>query len=347
MPAGLIGLLRTPESVSGVALADWNDVVAQGRKTQLLGQLAVRLRQANVIEQVPEQVRRHLLLAELTARRRRESAMWEISAIRRAVDPAVPLVLLKGCAYAACADDNAGGRLFSDVDVMVRRQDLQSTQMALLAAGWMPNRVNDYDLKYYHDWMHEVPPMTHLRRRSVVDLHHAINPPVSRYHIKPDLLMKEITEVQPGLFVLNATDRVIHCALHLLQEGEPKKLLRDLYDLHLLLCQHQRQDGGRQQLGQRARELGVQGVVEASASAAEALFSTRSIDNTGSRGGLLHACMVRAAVGAVVKPSIAGGLTGTAMLAYSHWMKMPVHLLIPHLARKSLTQFTTDKKAPT
>ena len=321
--------------------AHWNEVIEQGRKTQLLGQLAASLQGAQLLDKVPTAVQRHLVLANLTITRRNESALWEAATMRRAIDPTIPLVLLKGCAYVACADDNAAGRLFSDIDVLVRRQDLPAVEADLVSVGWKPSRVNDYDLAYYRNWMHEVPPMEHVRRHTVVDLHHAINPPVSRFYVNPDQLFERMVEIRPGVFALSATDRVIHCALHLLQEGEPRKLMRDLYDLHLLLRQHHGSAAGMEQLRQRACELNVDALTEAAIGAARALFADECIQDQ--RSGWLQACVDSAARQASGSTTVASELAGLTLLAYSHWMKMPMHLLVPHLIRKSLLRMTSSK----
>jgi hypothetical protein len=338
----LISLLRSPQSVVDVLDAQWNEIIEQGRQTQLLGQLAAALVRARLLDKVPVAVRRHLALATLTSVRLGESALWEVDAMRRALDPAIPLVLLKGSAYVACADENAPGRLFSDIDVLVRRQDLPLMESDLVSAGWKPSRLNDYDLAYYRNWAHETPPMEHVRRHTVVDLHHAINPPVSRFYVDPDRLLERAIEVGRGVFVLSASDRVIHCALHLLQEGEPKKLMRDLYDLHLLLRQHHRSENGMEQLRHRARALNIEALLESAIGAAQALFSDAASPDR--RSGWLQACVYRAAREANSNPSLVGHLAGTAVLAYSHWMKMPMHILLPHLVHKSLARMTSDKK---
>ena len=116
----------------------WNEIIEQGRKTQLLGQVAALLQRAGLLDQVSTSVQRHLALANRTVTRRNESALWEAATMRRAVDPTIPLVLLKGCAYVACADDIAAGRIFSDVDVLVRRQDLSAVEADLVSVGWKP-----------------------------------------------------------------------------------------------------------------------------------------------------------------------------------------------------------------
>ena len=339
----LIALLRSPQAIAEVSDAHWNGIIEQGRKTQLLGQLAASLQGAHLWHRVPATVQRHLALADLTHVRRREAAMWEAATMRRAVDPRVPLVLLKGCAYAVCGDDAAAGRVFSDIDVLVRHQDLATVEADLTSVGWKPSRVNDYDCAYYRNWMHEVPPMEHVRRHTVVDLHHAINPPVSRFYVQPDTLFKCLEEVRPGLFVLSAMDRIIHCALHLLQEGEPRKLLRDLYDLHLLFRQHHGSAKGIEQLRDRARVLNVDTLIDTAIGAAHALFAAES--NVKERSGWLQACVDRAAREANGSNTVAGGMAGTALLAYSHWMKMPMNLLLPHLVRKSVMRMTSAKGA--
>lgn len=330
----LIALLRQPELVSGLTLEDWNPVVEAGRRTQLLGSLAALLRRANVHSQVPPAVQRHLDLAELTARRRSEAAIWEVSAMRRAIDPSISLVLLKGCAYVASQDLNAGGRTFSDVDIMVRRQDLPALETALITVGWKPSRVNAYDQAYYRNWMHEIPPMSHVRRHTVLDLHHAINPPISRYHVSPEKLFERVVEVQPGVFVLAPLDRVIHCALHLLQEGDPHKLVRDLYDLHMLRQQHTPTTEGQDLLQERALELGVAPLVDLALSAARELFAPEG-SGQNKTTSLIESSVVRAARHANDSGSWVTALAGTVVLAYSHWIKMPLRLLLPHLARKA------------
>ena len=342
----LISLLRSPQTVSSVTHEQWNDIVVAARKNQMLGQLAARLQQAGVLDVVPPQVRRHLALDLLTALRRSESALWEVASMRRSVNAAIPLVFIKGCAYALSADHNSAGRRFSDIDVMVRHQALGKVEATLISVGWKPSHVDDYDAAYYRNWMHEVPPMEHVRRNTVVDLHHAINPPVSRHYVNPDKLFEGLVEVAPGIFVLPAVDRVIHCALHLLQEGEPKKLLRDLYDLYLLVNQHFPMGPGIRQVSQRATELGVEALVLTAMAAAMEIFALHSTV-IAPQNGLLRACVVRAALGQDAKSL---GLqrwlchwAGIAVLAHSHWMKMPLRMLVPHLLHKSLVGMKSDK----
>jgi hypothetical protein len=343
-PCSLTLLLHSPLKISCVTDVEWNDIVEQGRETQLLGQLAARLNRAQVLNRVPIHVRGHLELALLTSTRRAESASWEIATMRRLVDASIPLILLKGCAYMACCDQIAPGRIFSDIDILVEHQSLPAVETALFSAGWKPSRVNAYDAAYYRNWMHEVPPMEHVRRHTVVDLHHAINPPVSRIHIDPRKLFEGIQEISRGIFVLHPTDRVIHCGLHLLQEGEPKKLLRDLYDLNFLIAEHSGIVAGKERLRERARELGVGRLFDVASSAACAIFGAQHDEALVT--GWLSACVARAARETDGRSTVEGSFARTAVLAYSHWIKMPLHLLLPHLIRKTYLRMRPGQSTP-
>ena len=98
----------------------------------MLGQLAARLDAQVSPEQLPPAVHRHLALAELISRRRTEAALWEVNTIRHSLPQSIPVVLLKGVAYAAAKDRNASGRLFSDVDILVPHCHLDEAEADLL-----------------------------------------------------------------------------------------------------------------------------------------------------------------------------------------------------------------------
>ncbi|MEN9538425.1 MAG: hypothetical protein RLZZ126_660 [Pseudomonadota bacterium] len=328
----LITLLRQPATASDITDADWNAILLQARRCQMLGQLAALLERHGQLSRVPGQVRRHFDLELLTARRRGESAAWELGLIQRTV-PGLPLVVLKGGAYWTAGDVNGQGRIFSDLDLMVPRAQLGVVQNALIAVGYKPSRVDAYDTHYYHNWMHEIPPMEHVRRQTVVDLHHAINPPISRWYVPPAPLFEQSTELAGGLKVLAPIDRIIHCALHLIQEGESKKLLRDLWDLHLLGEQHAQADS--EPVLQRARALGVERLVGTAVAAAQSVFGALPHGATEvAAAGWLKWVLVSAAVSRI-RPSWQGNLAQWLLLAHSHWIKMPLRILVPHLTRKA------------
>lgn len=330
----LLDLLLNPASSSSLDTACWNDIVRQARNTQVLGQLGVFLERQSCLSRLLPAVQRQFELARLTAKSRADAALWEISTIRRAVSPEIPIVVLKGGAYLLAGDPNGEGRYFSDVDILVPRESLDEAEANLIADGWKPSSVSLYDQAYYRNWTHELPPMEHVRRRTVLDLHHAIVPRVSRYAFDPQLLWRNVQAVGEGLYVLATQDRLIHCALHLIQEGEPAKIFRDLFDLYLLVEQYGLDQSALDSLHVRSRELGVDRLVDAAIWAALRLFGDASVTSVGR--GILSTLLVDTAKDVAPYRSLTGRISGVGLLAHSHLIKMPLKILIPHLAHKGI-----------
>lgn len=339
LSSSLLEAIVRPSGVQHITGEEWSSIILHARRTQTLGQLTAQLTASGGLGEIPTAVSRHLALSRITAQRRAEAAQWEIGVIRRAISADTPVVLLKGCAYLLAKDANAEGRFFSDIDVLVPRSALGKAEAALTGAGWMPSQVEAYDRRYYREWSHEVPPMEHVRRHTVVDLHHAIIPPVSRYSVPTELLLASMEEVDTGIYVLGTAERVIHCAIHLIQEGEASKVFRDLYDLHLLLEQHFPDSSKRAELYSRAHRLGLRRFVVAAVRAADSVFNTKLA--TDAANSWLASCLLAAAAGSApgAENQFSAHASRIALLAHSHWMKMPLSILIPHLFRKTMLGF--------
>jgi hypothetical protein len=159
---------------------------------------------------------------------------WEVKCIQRALaDVGVPVILLKGAAYVMAGLPPAPGRFFSDIDILVPKATLPAVEAALMLHGWATTHHNAYDQRYYRTWMHELPPMRHATRLSVIDVHHAILPETARLRPDPEKLRDAARPLDPNesVMVLAPTDMVLHSALHLFHDGEFDSGLRDLVDL--------------------------------------------------------------------------------------------------------------------
>ena len=105
------------------------------------------------------------------------------------------MVFLKGTAYHVAADQAGKGRVFSDVDILVPEDKLLEVERALISAGWMTNTLNSYDQKYYRQWMHEIPPLRHLKRQTSIDVHHNILPKTTRFCPDANKLLVNIVKI--------------------------------------------------------------------------------------------------------------------------------------------------------
>lgn len=257
-PPLLIAVLRAPWRMGALTLAEWDLLLRQALAANLTASLHCLAAEHQVLAQVPAAPRRHLEWAASLLRRHGEGVRWEVTRIRAALSQlGLPLILLKGAAYAVAGLAASRGRLFSDIDILVPRERIGEVEPALMLAGWMSHHHDPYDQRYYRVWMHEIPPMQHVQRGSVIDVHHAILPLTAAARPDPALLRAGAQTVpgMDGVKVLAPADMVIHSATHLFYDGEFDKGLRDLLDLHRLLTEFGATPGFWQVLPARAREL--------------------------------------------------------------------------------------------
>ncbi len=329
---------------------EWEDLLGQARQARLLSRLATHHQDHGALDALPLGPRRQLDAALRWMARQHRAVHWEVDCIARALAAVpTPVVLLKGAAYLMAGLPPARGRLFADIDILVAQPSLAATEGALLAAGWVGTDQNEYDQRYYRVWMHELPPVTHVQRGSVIDVHHSITPPTSRFAVDgAQLLARAVAiDAERRLFVLAPEDMVLHSAAHLFSQGEWDHGLRDLLDLDDLLRHFAQDSAFWPRLFDRADELALQIPLHHALTHLQRLFGTTPAPALAARawrpswaGRMLMSALLERAL-RPLHPSC--GKPGDAFargLLYvrSHWLRMPLHLLVPHLLRKAWTR---------
>ncbi|HHH38663.1 MAG TPA: hypothetical protein ENK50_03695 [Sedimenticola sp.] len=341
---------RDLRSLPRLSAGEWDLLIRQGRRAGLLGRLHGLCDAAGLLQELPPRPRTHLTAARVEADRVAGAACWEMGQIAEALAPlAVPLIALKGSAYALRGLTASLGRAFSDLDILVPRPALEAVEKRLRGRGWITTHLDTYDQRYYRQWMHELPPMQHMTRKTNLDVHHGLLPDTVRRRPDPRLLLADAVPVPAldGVYTLSPVDTWLHSATHLFQEGEFRNALRDLTDLDLLAREFDQHPGFWEQLPTRARQLQLE---------RQLYYGLRYCDRllgTPIPQGLLEesrqhaprpplAGVMDLLFGQVFRPqhrSCRTPLTGvadTALYLRSHAIRMPARLLLPHLAHKSL-----------
>ena len=348
MARDLLTALWSAQEPPALSARDWELLLSQARAARLTARMAWHFQSRGWQRAVPERCRPHLESAQRVADRLGREVLCEGDHLRRALRGLpTPIVLLKGAAYVAADLPPGRGRLFSDVDVMVRRDQLRAVELALLAAGWVAEKLTPYDDRYYRRWMHELPPLQHVARRTFLDVHHTIAPPTSRFAIDGARLLERCVALptEPALSILAPTDMVLHSAVHLMQEGQFHAGLRDLLDLNDLMLHFGKTPGFWSELVERARELGVgmplgHTLVQLTRLLGnpvppEQADAVRALLPTGMRRAAMQVLMTRA-----LQPdhpscrSPASRLSRWLLYVRSHWLRMPWYQIAPHLWRK-------------
>lgn len=327
----LVGVLRDPSLAQRLQPSDWTSLIAAARAESLLGSLAHRLDGLAV----PQEVSRLLDDARADAEQARRQALWEAEMARRALASSkVPLILLKGTAYAA-ANLSAGiGRSIGDLDVLVPREKLEQVEAALLEAGWEWVKEDRYDQLYYRRWMHELPPLIHRERDRMIDVHHTILPLTHRSTPDAASMVQDSVELENGLRVLSPCDMIVHCAAHLLADGDLAGGLRNLWDLDRLLRDFGSEAGFWPELRARAASHQLLPTTERAVRLASALYGTPVPERWQVRkpsDALFRArLLARDGWGRAGRKPLR-----LAFYARSHWLRMPPGLLARHLWTKA------------
>jgi hypothetical protein len=356
----LLEALRHPEKLPALGSAEWGELLRQARHGGVLARLGIQLDELGLLGKLPVKVVDHLEAARAIADQHARVARWEVNRLQRVLrGTPTPVVLLKGAAYILADLPPARGRLCTDVDILVPRDNLAAVEAILLANGWRAGALDAYDQRYYREWTHELPPLEHQERGTYLDVHHNIAPIRGSWPVDANLLLADAVPVAgTSVRVLAPTDMVLHSATHLLQDGELDRGLRDLTDLNDLLRHFGARPGFWEQLVARARQLGLRRPLYYALAQVQQLLETPV--PAGLRAAVLagkpawpKATVMDFLVNRALVPEPADSAPWTTNLARwllyvrAHWQRMPPWPLANHMVRKSLKSWFAPRKEET
>ncbi|MCP5314645.1 MAG: nucleotidyltransferase family protein [Chromatiaceae bacterium] len=344
---------------------DWNRFVPLARNARLLGRCLALFEQHGLLETVPPRLHDQMLGALQLTRYVQGQALRELAQVTRVLHEAgIRVMALKGVAYLAADLPPRSWRNLSDIDVMVAESDVVRAEQVLKRSGWIPSADYDaYDQHYYRDWMHEVPPLVHCDRDVEVDLHHNLAPPVSRIRIDAALLWETAVGVDhasgAAIQLLAPTDMLLHNAIHLFMNDELRGGLRDVVDFRDLYEHFLAQDPAfEQRLTARAAQLGCGRPLYYAMTTAQRLTGLQPSPATFDAVAM-HAPtpLIRRSMHWLIEQTLApagiglwrSALAQRLLFVRSHWVRMPLPLLLRHLwhkARKRHAAATPIEETP-
>lgn len=340
-------------TIAHYSSADWHTLLREAQRANLLSRVAQLLESngASASLVLPANLQRRLDSAARVSAASARSVRWEVKKIHEALSSQdIPFVLLKGAAYELAGLPPAAGRLYVDVDIMVPKEQLQQAERALFEHGWHGTKMDAYDQKYYRTWMHEIPPMHNLRRNTALDVHHTILPPTAQ--LKPDvgLLWADAVPLSgwDGVFVLSPADMLLHSAVHLFHDGDLDGGLRDLVDLDALMRHFGCDEEFWDRLASRAQAQDLVRPLFYATRYTRAILGTpvpkcfiARIERLGAPSAFTRFIMDQLVYNAMDPTrrnldSSRAGLLRWLLYVRSHYLRMPLSLLVPHLLRKAM-----------
>jgi putative nucleotidyltransferase-like protein len=344
----LLRVFADPELASELGVQGWDLLLAQARMASLTARLSYRIEDATIVAALPPRVRTQFAAARAAAEGRRRALEWEVNRLHRVLTKAgYPMLLLKGAAYAMAGLPLARGRTSADIDIMVPGDRLDNVEQHLLEHGWELEEIEPYDARYYRRWSHELPPLRHRDRGSVLDVHHNILPPRSRLRPDPSAFWHSAVTLEDRSMAFCPTHMALHVAVHLFQDGEIAGGLGDLIDFDELCRYFGRQPGFWEQLVPAAVKLGLARPLLYALRYTSLLLGTTipaAVIAEAERAGKPSA-PVRAAMDPLVRRAIVPDLpehrspwqpvARFCLYVRSHWLRMPPLPLALHLLRKA------------
>lgn len=333
-------------------------LLRQARAAGLLGRLGHR--DSGTDPRWPEAAIGHIEAAKRVTRAQQSEIRREVRHIEHALAPlGAPVVLLKGAAYVMAELPAASGRVFSDVDILVPKSALGAAESLLTLSGWMTTHHNAYDQRYYREWMHELPPMEHVHRKTTIDVHHTILPETARLRPSAARLLQAAMPLpgHSGLHVLAPVDMVLHSMTHLFMNDDMSHALRDLSDLDLLLRHFGGEESFWPSLVPRAIELDLVRPLFYGLRYTHRLLRTPvPATVSAALAGLAPPAPLRPLmdwiwIRALRSPHRSAHVFGRdqalfALYVRGHWLRMPPRLLAHHLATKALRRHERQPRSP-
>lgn len=344
----LINYLRDEIPVGEISAQDWSLLLEIAYSSNLIGILSYHIISNDHLSLLPESLSWQIRSAYKVYKTHVLDVLYEIALIKKALSTVgiIP-TLLKGAAYTEQDLAVSKGRIYSDVDIYIGKEKIDLAEQILTWQGWSFGEVDEYDEKYYRDWMHELPVMVNRKTGVHLDVHHDLLPKTYRIEFNP--AHKELEcqfSNQSGVYTLSDTYQIIHSFTHLFSEGEFDNAYRDMFDLYYLF-EGITDDEFYDRLIADSESLNVTRFLFYCVRYLQELFDYQfpniflqtlsKYEPRKSQMLIMDECYGRALL--PQHPAFQDKFTGLAksiLFVRAHWLKMPVKILIPHLFHKAV-----------
>lgn len=341
----LAQILVDPKMALTFSLTHWAKLILIFRESKLLASFYHSSVNQGCFEQYPEYARKHLYASSIHALRQRSQVLFECEALSDLLNTVeVKPTFLKGANYILRDSINSHGRIVSDIDILVNKADLNKVETKLKSSLWQSEKLSDYDDKYYRAWAHEIPPLFHLLRDTVLDVHHNLYLPVSGRSPKVELFLTNNTICENGCYVLGPAESVLHSIIHLFMNEDFTNAFRDLFDLHLLINEYESKEFW-QQLRSLAQETEFEKELYYCLALLIKIYGVEKQPIFEVLADKYDSKSNRVFIDVILFNAITPqhSLLDTFITKFSraliffkgHWLKMPFDILVTHLAIKS------------
>lgn len=209
---------------------DWREIVTRAIACDVAPMLYHRLRNLPAVRLVPPTAIDRLKKIYQWHAARNMNLYAKLQEVRYAfAGEKIPLILLKGAVLADLIYGNVALRPMRDVDILVRKSDLDLADDLLQRMGYTPNDTYQWNREFHHNI-----PYDSADRSLILELHHHIVPPAVPVTIPAEDLWRDARTVEvmnEEALILSPEKFILHLCVHLAYDDRFYRSLRSLYDI--------------------------------------------------------------------------------------------------------------------
>ncbi|WP_448212685.1 nucleotidyltransferase domain-containing protein [Colwellia sp. MEBiC06753] len=354
----IINIWQQPELCKNLSNKQWELLVKQAKASQVIASLGCKLQPFYDSGFISDRVWHHFSSSILLIEKQKLNTEYELSNLNTLLSKLnKTAILLKGAAYCALNLPVSLGRVFTDIDLLVPKEDIAILESELWFNGFMSTTESDYDKRYYRTWMHEIQPLQHINRKTILDVHHNILPLTSKTKISLEPLKEQLKSLPEYPYIKTLSDEalILHSATHLFHEGEFEKGFRDLTDLASLLNSYLEENSSYEHLITMAKQSGLGRQLFFACRYTKAILDTKipqplSKELSSFQPNFLSLKFLDFYFLRALTPhhgsldSLAKRFSCQVLYLRGHLLRMPLMLLIPHLVKKSYSRINENIK---
>ncbi len=253
--------------------SDWHDLIKQARSHAVLYLLNHRLKTRNLDRLIPADILKTIRTEYFECAWRNNNLYNDLSKILKALQQEnIPVILLKGAHLAQIVYSNIALRPMSDIDILVKKNDLPKAKKLLLGLGYSP--FNEIDIATACASSQHLPPMV-KQDAPPVELHWTIENPTRPFTIDIEGLWQRARPVSVAgvdTLTLSPEDLLLHLCLHTSAHHQYSNGLRAFCDIRETI-RHYRDEINWEELVRRVRQWGVGNAVYLTLHFAKSLLS--------------------------------------------------------------------------
>ena len=217
---------------------DWQYVLETALSNGVAPLLYYNLKKILPNHDIPSSTLEQLKKVYLTNTAKNMYSVDELSRILgKFAEKSIDMMVLKGAALANLVFPDIGLRVYNDIDILVKKEDLQAIETLIPDLGYISTK-DSIKQKHYREKHYHLAPYIHQEKNIILEVHWNVT---KRFPLNIDSWWQRSRIAKIAgcpVRVLSPNDLFLHLCIHISNHGFRKIHLRDLCDIYEMIKCH-------------------------------------------------------------------------------------------------------------